>query len=229
MILHTPPAASPRPATGHFWGLLFATLLVVCPAQSAILNGSFESPVIPNASFLNVVAGAEPSGFGWTVFTNNVDIFSLGVLGTTGPLADGNQGLDLVGFNTTGGIEQSFATILGQTYTLTFFYSNNPGSGAASAQVAVLDGANTLLNQTVSHSTATSTNFDWTSFSANFTATGTSAILRFTNTVGNNNGGILLDKIAVDRAIESPVPEPSAAWLSIAGLAGLASLRRLRR
>jgi hypothetical protein len=197
--------------------------------QAAILNGSFETPVIASASFLNVAPGAEPSGFGWTVVTNTVDIFSVGVLGTTALVADGNQALDLVGLGSTGAIEQSFATALGQIYTLTFAYANNTGSGASSAQVAISDGLNSLLNQSVSHSTSNGVDYDWTSFSANFTATGTTAVLRFTNTLGGNNGGILLDKVAVNRFAGAEIPEPSATWLAAPGLSALALLRKRRR
>lgn len=212
-----------------FFVALLAMLAANGTVQAAILNGSFETPVISAASFLNVAPGAEPSGFGWTVVTNTVDIFSVGVLGTTAPVVDGNQALDLVGFGSTGALEQSFATALGQTYTLTFAYANNVGSGASSAQVAITEGLNSLLNQSISHSTSNGANYDWTTFSANFVATGTTAVLRFTNTLGGNNGGILLDNVAVNRFTGSEIPEPSATWLAGAGVAALAVMRKLRR
>lgn len=222
------PKHSSRSVHGCGARLVLALGLTIFPAHAAIVNGSFETPVISNATFLNVVGGAEPSGFGWSVVTNNVDIFSVGVLGLSGAVVDGNQGLDLVGFGSTGAIQQSFSTIPGQTYTLTFYYGNNPGSGASSALVTVSDGGNTLLSETVSHSTSSGTDFDWTLFSNTFTASGTSALLRFDNTLGGNNGGILLDLVAVDPFTSTAVPEPSAGWLAGAGLAALTALRKIR-
>lgn len=192
------------------------------PARASLVtNGGFEAPAIAAATFVNVVGGAEPAGFAWTVTTNNVDIFSNGVLSTTAVAHDGVQALDLVGFGDTGAISQSFATTAGQTYRLSFAYGNNPVStGSASADVRVLDGATSLLAASITHASSTLADFHWDLFDATFVGTGGTVSLSFVNTVGGSNGGILLDAIAVDAVTAPPpgVPVPGTAALALAGL-----------
>ena len=196
---------------------------------NTLVNGSFETPGIPPATYLDFGVGGEPAGFAWTVTTNTVDIVSNGWNG--GIAFDGVQWLDLVGFGTTGGIEQTFATTPGQQYTLSFAYANNPVTGTTgpfSADVTVTSGANTLLNQSISHDTSTTSGLDWTPFSMPLTATGTSATLAFDETVGFANGGIFLDAVSVDAATAS-VPEPTALILLAMGLAATLVLVRRRK
>jgi Protein of unknown function (DUF642) len=117
---------------------------IVASHANLLVNGSFETPVIAPASFLDFGVGGEPAGFAWTVATNTVDIVSNGVFGWTGTAFDGVQWLDLVGFGSTGGIQQTFATTPGQQYTLSFAYGNNPGPGVpvpTSADVTVTAGS----------------------------------------------------------------------------------------
>ncbi len=163
---------------------------------------------MPPATFLDFGVGGEPAGFSWTVTTNTVDIVSNGFLG--GTAFDGVQWLDLVGFGSTGGVEQTVATTPGQQYTLSFAYANNPGPGVpvpVSADLTITSGASTLLNQSISHGTSTTSGLNWTPFDMAFTATGTSATLAFDETVGGANGGIFLDAVSID-ATAAPVPEP---------------------
>lgn len=188
-------------------------------AQASLLtNGSFETPVIAAASFLNIGIGGEPSGFGWTVTTNNVDIISQGVFGWSAAEFDGVQALDLVGFGGTGGIQQTFATAPGQRYELSFEYANNPGPGVplpVSALVTVTSGPKSLLSQSISHNTSTTSNFNWTAFDMFFTATGASAVVAFNETAGGGNGGVFLDAVSINAA--SAVPEPSTLFSLAAG------------
>lgn len=206
---------------------LAALLLLASAAAGAnqVANGSFEDPVIAAASFQNIAGGSEPPGFGWSVVFNNVDLISTGVLGITGPMAAGSQALDLVGFGTGGAIAQSFATTAGTTYGLQFSYANNPiVTGTASASVQVTAGPATLLSTTVTHDTSTAGNLAWTTYSATFTATGSTATLRFDNTIGGGNGGVFLDAISV-----TPVPEPTTWGMWLAGLAIGAGVQRWRK
>jgi hypothetical protein len=192
-----------------------------------LTNGSFETPVIPPATFLDFGVGGEPAGFAWTVSTNPVDIVSNGFLG--GTAFDGVQWLDLVGFGSTGGIEQSFTTTPNQAYTLSFAYANNPGPGVpvpTSADVSVTNGAATLLDQSISHGTSVVSNLNWTTFSMMFTANGASARLAFDETVGGANGGVFLDAVSIRPA----VPEPSTWAMMLVGFSilGYAANRRRR-
>lgn len=202
--------------------------LFAAPAQANLLaNGSFESPVLAPASYLNITVGSEPAGFGWTVFDTGVDVFSNGVLGSGIVASAGTQALDLVGFGSTGGLRQSFATTAGTVYRLSFDYANNAISiGNASASVIVNDGAATLLSTSVSHNTSNTGNANWTAFSANFTGTGHVVTLSFDTTLGGGNGGILLDQVSV--AVAPAVPEPGSYALMLAGLAVIVFVARRR-
>lgn len=206
--------------------IMAATCFATTSTQASLLsNGSFESPNIGLVASLTIFAGSQPAGFFWTVTTNSVDIISNGVLGTTGTVLDGVQALDLVGFGSTGGISQLFPTTAGTQYMLSFAYANNPlSTSTASATVTLMDSANLLLSQSITHNTSIKSNFDWTLFSASFTGTGDPVTLAFNNTVGGNNGGIFLDAVSV-----SAVPIPAAFWLFGSGLATLFLRSRHRR
>ena len=67
-----------------------------------------------------------------------------------------------------------FTTVPGKLYTLSFAYANDAFNGfpSPSAAISIASGASTLLNQSITHSTSTPSNLDWTQFSATFTATG---------------------------------------------------------
>jgi hypothetical protein len=114
-----------------------------------------------------------------------------------------------------------FTTVPGELYTLSFAYANNAFNGfpSSSAAISIASGANTLLNQSITHSTSTPSNLDWTQFSATFTATGPSATLTFAETIGGTNAGIFLDAVVVDRV--ATVSEPASPAIVGFGLARL--------
>lgn len=208
-------------------GLAGLLPLAAVPAQANLLsNGGFEDPVLAAGTYLNLVPGAEPAGFGWVVLADGVDVFTDGVLGTLVVAAEGVQALDLVGFGSTGGIAQSFMTTWGQPYRLSFQYANNPiSTGEAAASLQVGNGEETLLSDLVVHSGSSTGGLGWTSYQADFIGTGGALTLSFQTTLGGSNGGIVIDAVAI-----SAVPEPSAAGLWLLGLAAGGLLaRRLQR
>src|SRR6266581_373691 len=119
------------------------TLLAMCALWlitsvargNLITNPSFETPVVPVANFQLFNTGS--AGItGWTV-TGPAGT-GVGIVNTTfaqGGITfeafDGNQWLDLTGFNSnsTEGISQSVATTVGTNYVLTFYIGNTTGSG----------------------------------------------------------------------------------------------------
>ena len=207
---------------------LTALLGLTLPAHANLIqNGGFETPAINPGSYYNVGGlGADhpiPPGFAWSVTTNNVDLVSYGFAGSTATYVDGNQGLDLVGYGSTGGISQTFSTIAGRTYTLAFSYANNPFGGPAFAQAAVVFGG---VSSLVGHSSSSDANFDWKSFSQSFVAGATGpSTLSFTETIGGGNAGIMLDAVSVT----SGVPELATWAMMIIGFGGVALQLRRRR
>ena len=205
-------------------GLAAIAVLTVVSGASAntIVNGSFENPVIAFPFYENFgpgctgncAPGALPN---WTITTNNVDIVSSLAGGWPAAAADGNQYLDLVGYGSTGGISQTFATTPGLKYSLSFAYGNNPGSTSfASAIVNVAPVSSGSIPALLTASFSTTNNIGWKIFSASFLANSSSTTLSFDEVVGGNNGGVLLDAINV-----SATPLPSTWMLLLGGFVGL--------
>jgi hypothetical protein len=227
-----------RPSHCLLVACVFA-FVVAHPARAGvIINGSFETPSI-SGSFLSILAGSEPPGFGWQVTSNSVDIVTTGVFGTA---FDGNQFLDLDGF-APGSILESIATTPGIQYALTFMYANNPfGPGGipppdcpfgtncatipATAQVSVWD-SNTnsqlITPLLLTHGNSTAANLNWASPGAiAFVAIGTTTTLSFLSLDPNqSDGGIFLDAISV-----TAVPEPGMWALLGTALIALIGLHR---
>jgi choice-of-anchor C domain-containing protein len=210
-------------------GLAIALMVLAAGHASAgniIINGNFSLPdaaTLPNdGSVYKFVNAGDPSLTGWTVTNGSVETdVTLPTFGA--PTASGNpQNLDLDG-NSAGTITQSFATTVGQTYNLSFYYSNNPYGPGAAATVTVSDSSVTPL--VITHSGASNGSLDWQYVQESFVATSTSATLTFaSNDPSANTTGILLDNVSV-----AGVPEPSSiALLGLGGL-GLAVFTRRRQ
>ena len=193
-----------------FTALLLIISFVVIRTTSAdlLVNGNFEVPVQgpPNYATFNIPAGSTYIT-GWTVVQGNVDLTTTANYGPGPNTLDltSVQDIDLIGDTAGsggvfGGLSQTFTTVVGQQYQLTFDYSHNPGAFSATyaAQVTVADAsapANTVLNTQVSQAFGPA---PWVSFSMTFTANSTSSILTFIDTAGGSNGGIYLDDVSVN-------------------------------
>jgi len=176
-----------------------------------IVNGGFETPGILPHDHYTVQAGSTLIT-GWTVASGTVDLVNPSCV--CGLPYEGQQWLDLNG-ELIGGIEQSFATDVGQAYELSFRYSNNP-TGSAPQYLAdvTVTGNSALLDARISHSGSTHNNMNYQLFSDTFVADSSSTTLRFQSlTLGRR--GIALDAVSV------VIPEPSALILLAVGAAGL--------
>lgn len=182
-------------------------------ADNLILNGGFETPALGGGwvDYPAVSTALAP----WIITAGAVDLTHANYW----PAYEGDQSLDLNGA-VAGTIEQSFATEVGRTYSLTFAYTNNPDGREASGAVGVL-GATPLFSQTVHHAGSTFENMDWQVFQGVFVADSTMTTLRFFGT-SSGSYGLALDAVSVT-AVAS-VPEPSSLAMGGLGLAAAGGL-----
>lgn len=213
-------------------------LLVAAPSSQANLltNGSFEVPVVTNGTFILFPVGSSALT-GWTVFgpagtnvANVIGTFSQN--GVSFPAQDGNQWLDLTGLsaNSTEGVSQSVATIVGHQYQLSFFVGNTTGGGFGTTSTVnvLLNGISTFadVNSTVSPTTQ-----NWQQFTHTFIATGISTALGFRNGDSGNDDDNGLDNVVLldlGPAVNG-VPEPGLLTLLGIGLATIGIARRQKK
>ena len=197
-----------------------AALTISCNASAQLVNGGFEAPVVTDSCCITAPPSSIP---GWTPSGGNVNVVNGNFGSTGGNLAfQGVQYLDLIGEGSTGSISQTFATITGQAYTLSFAYAHNLFGGTPSASALFsVDGLAGLLF----HNTGSTSNLDWLTFSGSFVADDASATLNFTNVTGGNNAGVLLDAVSVQAA----VPEPGTWALMLLGFGMVGGATRMAR
>lgn len=200
---------------------LIASAAALAPGQvsaaESLINGGFEAPVVGGSCCVTSPPTAIP---GWTA-TPNVNVVKGTFSSSAGNLAkEGNQYLDLVGEGGQGSISQTFATTIGTTYNLSFWYSHNLFSGLASASARLSVGD---LSDSITHTGGTNANLNWLFYSNSFTADASSTTLTFVNTVGAINEGVFLDAVSI-----SAVPEPGTWALLILGFGLLGAAMRRR-
>lgn len=193
-------------------GLCAAALTTQAAPISVLKNGSFETETQGNGTW-QVLSSIT----GWTVGPNGVEVRN-NVAGTA------VAGLNFVELDTTRNswISQTFSTVAGNTYHLSFSWANRPDQRGSNS-----NGMNWSVD-TLSGVLGKNTTTTWTTFEQDFVATGTSATLRF-SAVGTSDGyGTSLDAVSVTLAKEAAkaVPEPGSLALLVGAVGALALVRR---
>ncbi|WP_133366192.1 choice-of-anchor C family protein [Qipengyuania sediminis] len=194
-------------------GVMLAASAV--PASAAtITNGSFELGPEPG-SFVTLGTGSTAIT-GWTVTAGTIDY-----IGTYWTAQNGSRSIDLAG-NSPGAISQTFATIVGQRYDITYWIGRNP-DGGLNPRTGFIDvgGGQSQFLYTGSGDRA---NMQWQRQVFSFNATSANTTLTFAadpRTAGQSFGP------ALDNVSITAVPEPGAwAFLILGfGLVG-GALRR---
>ncbi len=192
-----------------------AAFAVLCPAAHAsvelIHNGGFESAGGFSGGFETIESGLD----GWTI-GGSVDLIN-----TYWTPASGSYSLDLNGGG-AGSISQSFATVVGQTYNVSFSLAGNPvGGGDKFFYVSV----NAPVTYTFDITGKTTANMGWVTKTFSFVATSGASTLSFVGNPYHSYYGAALDNISVVAA----VPEPATYGMLLVGLGMVGGLARRRK
>ena len=182
-----------------------ASIAVATPASSQWTNGSFEIGIDPG-SFSNLPPGSTAIT-GWTVVVDDIDY-----IGSAWVSSDGARSLDLDGSSgspfPSGGIAQTFATIVGAAYQVTFDMAGNPGSGPTIKPMRV-SAAGQSADFFFDITGKTLTDMGWEKRSWQFTATDVSTTLQFRSLTADmalpTGWGPAVDNVAV-AVVPAPVP-----------------------
>ncbi|WP_432588152.1 choice-of-anchor C family protein [Streptomyces sp. HD1123-B1] len=158
-------------------------------AASRFDDGSFETPRVSANSFQTVSAGGSIGP--WQVTSGSVDQIGAGYW----QAAEGDQSVDLSG--TTGGtVSQTFTTVPGKRYTVTYSLAGNPGFGPAVKTGKVLVDGQNFQDFTFDTTGKSTTNMGYVTREVSFVATGTTTTLAFASTT-NTAAGPVLDDVRV--------------------------------
>jgi choice-of-anchor C domain-containing protein len=158
-------------------------------------NGSFEIGTDPGAGFITLANGDSTNITGWTVIRGDIDY-----IGGYWQAAQGVRSLDLIGDQFVGGVQQTFDTIPGATYRVSFALAGNPAGGPTIRPLAVTV-AGTTNNFTFDITGATLSSMNWTPHQFTFVATGASETIQFisdlTGVAGACCYGAALDDVLI--------------------------------
>ncbi len=149
----------------------------------------------------------------WTIGGTSVDIVTVppGIY----PIFAGNASLDLLGTPGPGSISQSIATVVGQSYDISFWAQANAAGINQTVNLEAIGAATQSTSFTVAVGT-------WTQYTWSFVADSASTNIRFSSDPLNaGNGNTFIDNVEA-------VPEPMSMTALALGLAALAR-RRARK
>ena len=184
-------------------------------------NGSFEAGNTP-CPLITLPAGTTFTA-GWQVTAGNIDWVGPPPCLGNWQASQGDNSLDLVGNQGIGGIAQTFDTVVGTVYRVTFDLAGNPG-GPPRVKPLLATAAGVSRSYLFDTTGRSAADLGWTSQQFDFVATQISTTLAFTSDVqgldGGGNAGAALDNVRV-----TPLPAPTsvpldaAHWLAAVAMA----------
>lgn len=197
---------------------MIRSVLAAATLSIALAGAAQAATVVFSDNFDTETAGTNATLTNWDITAGSIDVIPVGPnFNWYGP----GQYVDLNGSTRQAGrIETTnpLALVVGKAYTISFDYGNNKNSNGVEQLTFGIDGKTWVIDIPGAIPSLIS-------IAQNFVYAGGSATLFFADT-GNtpgDNGGPILDNVAV-----STVPLPAGGLLLLAGLGGLAALRRRR-
>jgi choice-of-anchor C domain-containing protein len=178
---------------------LLASHAIAAPFQ----NGSFESGTLVNTGSFDTLSAGSTAITGWTVTGDGVDYMD-----TYWVAANGTRSIDMLSCGTAGGVQQTFDTLPGAIYQVTFSLAGNPDGGIKTLTASA---AASTANFTFDTAGATASAMNYATKSFTFTATSASTTLAFTGGVlggGTSCAGSVLDNVAVNVLVAPSTPIP---------------------
>ncbi len=207
-----------------------ALAFVATSAEAApFTNGDFESgPPIVLVPEIQPHSAGETVLTGWEILGGGIDY-----VGNYWNHASGNHSIDLTGKWNAGGIRQTFDTVSGVEYTVSFFYASNPllqTQKSFSYEVRGVGGVAQLAANTIVYTQANAlNNMGWIPVAFTFIADGAAATITFLGLTGSGYG-TALDGVSIARETTvTVVPLPMAFPLFAAGLGALSVIRRRKK
>ncbi len=168
------------------------------PARIELVgNGGFEPVKVHLRDKARTILPGRNGLAPWRVTAGSVDVQ------TYWPAVQGEDSVNLNGV-AAGTIRQTFATVPGQAYQLSFCYANNPdGPAHAATAVVSLTGASPRLNWKLTHAGSTPTDMNYTRFLGTFVADSATTTLQFASTTPGAYG-IVLSAVSVTALETTP-------------------------
>jgi choice-of-anchor C domain-containing protein len=191
------------------------------------VNGGFETR--PTGSGLMLASEFPPRVMvGWSLVSGSIDWTADSLLQT----AAGTYAIDLEGRqqNGAGRMEQSFATIPGQTYRVDFFMAGNPGAAPVVKEMRV-EAGNMARDYSFDTTGKTTVDMGWEAREFTFAATGNTSTLAFESLL-NTGFGPMIDEVTVrvvtdcEAALE-PTAVPTLSPFALLALTGALALGAL--
>jgi len=190
---------------------------------NAIFNGSFETnggAGCANTSYVDMSVGNTCIS-NWSVVSGTVDYVNAGLWDAE----NGSYSIDLSGVN-NGAIAQSFTSVVGQQYTVTYWLAGNYAA-LPTIKTMEVSAAGQSQDDTFDTTGKSARDMGYVQESFVFIANSTTTTLEFASIdVPNSDGGPVLDNVTV-----LATPEPGTLALLSLGLsgAGFGSIIRRRR
>jgi choice-of-anchor C domain-containing protein len=183
-------------------------------AFSAPTNPSFElGTYFDDGSGFQQVNAGDTSITGWTVDAGSVDW-----IGEYWPAAEGAMSIDMSGAE-PGTISQTFATTIGNTYTVSFALAGNPAGPPTIKTLDVIATGGTAASYTFDTTGSTLLEMNWTTAEYSFLATSGSTTLSFISTT-ESAWGPAIDNVVVTETVPTTDDCKDGGWQTMIDTAG---------